>query len=254
MVDPHFVLRVVDCTDQHAHWSPPETTSDAQVVLVRRGRFRLESRGRRVTIDPTTGYLHPPGHETRFAHPAGGDTCTSITLPGHALTAGVEAARSPAVRVDARLELAHRALLRTGADPAFAGAEAVVDLLRLALRRHPGDAPAPGSHDLADRAREAVLADDPGGTGLVALAHLLETSPSHLSRTFRHHVGMTVSRYRNRVRISRALRRIDEGETNLASLAFDLGFSDQAHFTRTMRRELGHAPGRVRALLGGESR
>ncbi|QWF81171.1 HTH-type transcriptional activator RhaS [Amycolatopsis sp. CA-230715] len=247
MVDPHFVLRVVDCTAEHPHWSPPESTSGTQVVLVRRGRFRLESRGRRVTVDPTTGYLHPPGHEARFAHPAGGDTCTSITLPGHALTAAVEAAP---VRVDARLELAHRALLRTGSDPAFAGAEAVVDLLRLALRRQPDEAPAPGSHDLADRAREAVLADEPGATGLVALAHLLETSPSHLSRTFRHHVGMTVSRYRNRVRISRALRRIDEGETNLASLAADLGFSDQAHFTRTMRRELGHAPGRVRALLG----
>jgi len=221
--------------------------------LVRRGRFQLDSHGRRVTVDPTTGYLHPPGHETRFAHPTGGDLCTSITLRGDALTTGVEAARSLAVRVDARLELAHRTLLRTEADAAFAGVEAVVDLLRLALRRQPGETPAPGRHALADRARDALLADDSGGTSLVALAHLLETSPSHLSRTFRHHVGMTISRYRNRVRISRALQRIDEGETNLASLAFDLGFSDQAHFTRTMQRELGHTPGRVRALLTADA-
>ncbi|WP_063713761.1 helix-turn-helix domain-containing protein [Amycolatopsis nigrescens] len=249
VVNSHFVLRVVECTDDHARWSPPELTSAAQVVLVRRGRFQLDSRGRRVTIDPTTGYLHPPGQETRFAHPAGGDMCTSITLPGDALTAGIEAVRAVAVRVDARLELAHRTLLRTGADPDFAGVEALVDLLRLALRRQPGETSAPGRHDLADRAREAMLADEPGGTSLVALAHLLETSPSHLSRTFRHHVGMTISRYRNRVRISRALQRIDEGETNLAGLTFALGFSDQAHFTRTMRRELGHTPGHVRALL-----
>lgn len=249
VANPHFVIRAVECTDDHARWSPPETTSAAQMVLVRRGRFQLDSHGRRVTVDPTTGYLHPPGHETRFAHPAGGDMCTSITLPGDALTAGVEAAGSLAVRVDARLELAHRTLLGTDADPAFAGVEAVVDLLRLALRHQPEETPAPGRHDLADRARDAMLADEPGATSLVALAHLLETSPSHLSRTFRHHVGMTISRYRNRVRISRALQRIDEGETNLASLTFALGFSDQAHFTRTMQRELGHTPGRVRALL-----
>jgi AraC-like DNA-binding protein len=151
--------------------------------------------------------------------------------------------------VDARLELAHRRLLRADADPAFAGVEAVVDLLRLALRRQPGETPAPGRHALADRARDAMLADEPGGTGLIALARQLETSPSHLSRTFRHHVGMTISRYRNRVRISRALQRIDEGETDLAGLAFALGFSDQAHLSRTMQRELGHTPGRVRALL-----
>ncbi|QFU86829.1 Transcriptional activator FeaR [Amycolatopsis sp. YIM 10] len=246
MEDPHFAVRVVECSDDHARWSAPEWTSDAEVVLVRRGRFRVDAHGGRVTVDPTTGYLHPPGREIRFAHPAGGDVCTSIALPGEVLTAGD---RSLAVRVDARLELAHRVLLRTGADPAFAGAEAVVDLLRLALRREPDETPAPGRHELADRAREAVLADEDGG-GLVALAHRLETSPSHLSRTFRHHVGMTVSRYRNRVRISCALQRIESGETDLAGLAFALGFSDQAHFTRTMRRELGHTPGRVRALLG----
>lgn len=249
---PHLVVRVVECTDDHARWSAPELTSAAEIVLVRRGRFRVDSRGSRVTVDPTTGYLHPPGRETRFAHPAGGDVCTSITLPGDALTAGVEAARTPAIRVDARLELAHRTLLRTGADPEFAGAEAVLDLLRLALRRQPGETPAPGRHDLADRAREAMLADEPGGTGLVALAHLLGASPSHLSRTFRHHVGMTVSRYRNRIRISRAMQRIDEGETDLARLTFALGFSDQAHFTRTMQRELGRTPGRVRALLAAD--
>jgi AraC-like DNA-binding protein len=200
-------------------------------------------------MDPTTGYLHPPGHETRFAHPAGGDVCTSITLLGDVLIEGIEASDSPTVRVDGRLELAHRMLLRTHSDPDFMTAEAVVDLLRLALRRQPDETPAPGRYVLADRAREVILADEPNSANLIALARLLETSPSHLSRTFRHHTGMSLSRYRNRVRVSRALQRIDEGETDLARLATILGFSDQAHFTRTMRNELGRTPGEVRALL-----
>lgn len=249
MESPHFEIRAVECADHHADWSPPETTSVAQVVLVQRGRFQVQSHGRRMTVDPTTGYLHPPGHETRFAHPVGGDLCTSITLPGDMLTRGIDAARTRTVRVDTRLELAHRMLVRNNADPDFAAAEAVVNLLQLALRCRPDETPAPGCYDLADRAREAILADEPSSANLVALADLLRTSPAHLSRTFRHHTGISISRYRNRVRISRALQHIDEGETDLAGLAFTLGFSDQAHFTRTMHNELGHSPGRVRTLL-----
>ncbi|UPK77192.1 AraC family transcriptional regulator [Nocardioidaceae bacterium SCSIO 66511] len=251
MEGPHFAIRAVACDDHHVDWSPPETTPVAQVVMVQRGRFRVRSGGRRVTVDPTTGYLHAPGQETSFAHPAGGDVCTSISLPTDVLTSGIDAGRTAEVRVDARLELAHRVLLRGHSDPAFASAEGVVQLLQLALRRRPDESPAPGRHDLADRAREAILADDPSSAGLVELAGSLRTSPAHLSRTFRHHAGVSISRYRNRVRVSRALRRIDEGETDLAALAISLGFSDQAHLSRTMRRETGHPPGRVRAFLAG---
>ncbi|MEV1001730.1 AraC family transcriptional regulator [Nonomuraea sp. NPDC050202] len=250
MESRHFAIRSVECTDDHARWSAPEAAPSAHIVLVRRGRFRVDVRGLGVTVEPATGYLHLPGEEMRFAHPAGGDVCTSVTFAGDELTAGVRAApRSRAVRVDARLELAHRLLLRSGGDPGFAAAEAVLDLLRLALREQPHDSPPPGRAGLAERAREAILADPLAGASLVELARLLETSPSHLSHTFRHHVGMPLSRYRNRVRVSRALARMDQGETDLAALAAGLGFSDQAHLTRVMRAELGHTPGRVRALL-----
>lgn len=246
---PHLDVREVECADHHAGWSPPETSSVAQVVLVQRGRFRVSCDGERSTVDPTTGYQHAPGRETRFAHPVGGDLCTSITLPDGRLGTGIESSRAVAVRVDARLELAHRVLLRQGADPDFAATEAVVHLLQLAVRRQPDESPAPGRRELADRAREAILADEPGSASLVALARLLRTSPAHLSRTFRHHAGVSLSRYRNRVRVSRAMHRLDEGETDLAGLAYSLGFSDQSHFTRVMRQHAGRSPGRVRTLL-----
>lgn len=253
---PHAAIYSVACADEHAGWSAPEAGESVQVVLVRRGRFRRAVRGRAFTVDPTMGYLDAPGVEQRFAHPAGGDVCTAVTFDGDALAAdpwlaaAVRAGRQ-AVRVDGRLELAHRRLARTGADPEYAAAEAVVELLALAVRRSPDDAaPAPGRARLAERAREAIVSGAPAARDLVGLARSLEASPSHLSRTFRHHVGMTVSRYRNRVRVSRALERIAGGETDLAGLAAALGFSDQAHLGRTLRRELGHTPGRVRELLG----
>jgi len=262
---PDLVVRSVACADDHTCWSVPETSSATGIVLVRQGRFRLDAQGRQATVDPTVGYLQRPGEEMRFAHPAGGDVCTFVTLtgdwpaelaevaglPGSSGPAGRSTAPcSPLVRVDARLELAHRLLVRTGTDPHFAAVEGVLTLLELALRDQPADDPAPGRRELAERAREALLSGEPdSGTGLVALARLLGTSPAHLSRTFRHHVGMPLSRYRNRLRVSRALSRMAEGDTDLAALAVGLGFSDQAHMARVIRAELGHPPARVRSLL-----
>ncbi|MFC9999219.1 helix-turn-helix domain-containing protein [Nocardia sp. NPDC127526] len=249
ITNPHFVIRAVDCTDDHTRWSPAEAPPGPQIVLVRRGHFRLDSRGRRFTADPTTGYLHRPAEELRFSHPAGGDTCTSITFIDHALTEGIASAPSPSIRVDPHLELAHRILLRTTADPDFATTEAVIHLLTLALRDQPATTPAPGRADLAAQAREAILANTPASATLVTLARHLNTSPAHLSRTFHHHIGLPISRYRTRVRISQALTRLDQGESHLATLAADLGFSDQSHLTRVLHRELGHPPARIRALL-----
>ncbi len=249
ITNPHFVIRAVECSADHTRWSPAEMPRGPQIVLVRHGRFRLEARGHRVTVDPTTGYRHRPGEEIRFAHPAGGDSCTSITFTGHALAAELDAAPAPAIRVDARLEFAHRILLRTAPDPEFAAAEAVVRLLALTLREQPGTTPAPSRYALADRARQAILAGVPAAADLIALSSLLDTTPAHLSRTFHHHIGMPISRYRNRIRISGALARLERGETDLAALAADLGFSDQSHLTRVLRHELGHTPARIRALL-----
>ncbi|WP_091202512.1 helix-turn-helix domain-containing protein [Micromonospora narathiwatensis] len=57
-------------------------------------------------------------------------------------------------------------------------------------------------------------------------------------------------RYRNRLRVGRALDRLEEGVDSLAGLAAELGFADQAHLTRTVRAQLGHTPGQLRRLLG----
>jgi AraC-like DNA-binding protein len=60
---------------------------------------------------------------------------------------------------------------------------------------------------------------------------------------------MSISHYRNRQRASRALDRIAQGDTNLAGLAYELGFSDHAHLTRTIRAYTGHTPTGCRSML-----
>ncbi|HTJ31946.1 MAG TPA: AraC family transcriptional regulator [Dactylosporangium sp.] len=246
---PGLDVAAVTCDGDHAGWSPPEAQPDYRVVLVRRGRFRRRVAGRAADLDPTVGYLGMPSDEEHFAHPAGGDVCTAIRLHP-SLWRALAGEADPAARtlyVDARLDLAHRRLLRAArdGDVEYAVVERLTALLAAAL---PGPS-SPHDSDLVDRARDAIRADEPAARGLLTLAALLDVSPFRLSRAFSRHLGVSLTRYRNRVRVERALDRLEGGADNLAALAADLGFTDQAHLCRTMRQHLGHPPSAVRRLL-----
>ena len=52
-----------------------------------------------------------------------------------------------------------------------------------------------------------------------------------------------------RLRVRAALDRCAEGERELARLAAELGFADQAHLTRAVRAETGTTPAALRAAL-----
>lgn len=252
---PGLDIAAVTCAQHHAGWSAPEAQPSYRVVLVRRGRFRRRVAGRAADLDPSVGYLGLPGDEEHFAHPAGGDVCTSVRLGPElwrSLTGDVEPA-GRTVYVDAHLDLAHRRLLRAArtGDTEYAVLEHLVVLLAAAVRAagHP-----PGDAVLVDRARAAIRADHPAAAGLLPLAALLGVSPFRLSRAFTAHLGVSLTRYRNRVRVERALDRLEAGAHDLAALAADLGFTDQAHLCRTMRDHIGQPPSAVRRLLKSESR
>lgn len=255
--DPDFSIATVRCAGHGHGWSAPETSVRHHVVLVRSGRFRLRSDGRDAHADPTAGYLQLPGEEATFAHPTGGDVCTSVSLsPGlwRAVAGDDRRPVSPSIYVDGRLQLAHRRLLRARPDDvSFGLAEQLVGLLTGVLRQVTGSSPDRDSRRtdraLADGAREALASDHPDAAGLVPLARLLDVSPSHLSRVFRRETGTSLTRYRNRFRVTRALDRIEQGAGNLADVAAGLGFADQAHLCRAVRAELGHTPTELRRLL-----
>jgi hypothetical protein len=77
---PEFSIQAWACRPHCAGWSPVERPTDARLVLVRAGRFRRRGSGGTVDLDRTIGYLGEPGEEEQFAHPRGGDACTSVQL------------------------------------------------------------------------------------------------------------------------------------------------------------------------------
>ena len=84
---------------------------------------------------------------------------------------------------------------------------------------------------------------------LQTVAAAASVSPHHLTRTFKENTGMTMGRYRNRMRVRLALEWIADGDDDFTRIAHDLGFSDHAHFSRTVMAEVGLQPRTVRRLL-----
>ncbi|WP_331856975.1 helix-turn-helix domain-containing protein [Amycolatopsis thermoflava] len=255
-------VRVVRCGGRHRGWSAPEGRSAPELVLVRRGWFRRRTRAGVFEADPTVGYLSLPDQEETFAHPGGGDVCTAIQF-APALWAslfGEHRPATPAVYVDAALELAHRQFIASTrqADSDYALPESLLALTRAAI----GPAPHLGTRttphigtwatdrDIVARARIAIVERHPAAGTLLSLAELLHVSPFRLSRAFTREMGVPLTRYRNRVRVGVVLERLEGGETDLAGLAADLGFADQAHLTRTVKEHVGHPPTALRRLLG----
>jgi AraC-like DNA-binding protein len=257
---PSFTVRTVTCQHDGRNWSEVESQGNYRVVLVRHGRFRRRVGGVAAELDPTMAYVGAPGEEEHFAHPVGGDVCTAVTLTPElwrALAGETARLARSTVYIDPALDLTHRrfyAAARTG-DVDYALAEQLTVLLgRVVDQVVAGPTPvskrpARSDHALIVAARRAIVDGHPAAAGLLPLAELLGVSPYRLSRAFSRELGVTLTRYRNGVRVMRALERLEEGEPSLAMLAADLGFADQAHLCRTMTEHLGHTPAAVRRLL-----
>jgi AraC-like DNA-binding protein len=89
------------------------------------------------------------------------------------------------------------------------------------------------------------------GTRVDELAHALGISERQLRRRFHAAVGYgpktldRVLRFRRLVSLAQA---VSDGEVDLARLAADLGYADQAHMTRDSVRLTGMPPARLAAL------
>jgi AraC-like DNA-binding protein len=257
---PEFTITAVACQNDHRDWSAAESHNDFRVVLARRGRFRRMTRGVCADIDPTVAYLGVPDEEEHFAHPAGGDGCTSISLTPalwRAMAGESPRVTTSTVYVDAQLDLTHRRFLAAARtrDIDYAAAERLIDLITHIVKQvvaapTPASAPAHGSERALVAAARRIIGDGhPAANGLFPLAALLGVSPYRLSRAFGRELGVSLTRYRNRVRVARALDRLEAGEAHLGLLAADLGFADQAHLCRTVREHVGHTPTVLRRLL-----
>jgi AraC-like DNA-binding protein len=102
----------------------------------------------------------------------------------------------------------------------------------------------PLPRDPRSRALAARLMGDPRSTVRIeALARDVGASRRTLERLFLVETGMTIGRWRQRLRLLDALRRLAEGEP-VTAVAHAVGYSTPSAFGAMFRQELGDTPGR----------
>ncbi len=98
-----------------------------------------------------------------------------------------------------------------------------------------------GAMHVLTRRTLSLLADAPN-LDRDLLARKLRASPFAISRYFHHDVGMTLVKYRARLRLLRFIRLVDRGNDNLAAAANAAGFGSYSQCHRVFQGELGCAP------------
>lgn len=83
------------------------------------------------------------------------------------------------------------------------------------------------------------------GPSLMDMAMREGMSPSHFAKKFRQSTGLSLQRFINQRRILRSLETL-KSDLPLASIALDLGFSSQSHFTRLFSDLTGMTPAKYR--------
>ncbi len=82
---------------------------------------------------------------------------------------------------------------------------------------------------------------------ILPLAESHGMSPFTLSRAFHREVGLSIRHYGKRLRLRKALQLMLDSDAELSSIAIDLGFFDQAHFSNAFRQDFSVPPSLVLA-------
>ena len=88
---------------------------------------------------------------------------------------------------------------------------------------------------------------------LTLLARQVKCSPEYLGKKFRKSVGLGVSDYLAYVRIDRARSMLAQESLTLSEIAYQLGFCDPAHFSKTFQKITGVLPSNFRRHVRSRS-
>src|SRR5580765_3989971 len=229
--ESHYAPRLRTPAHYHGH---------AYLTFLARGGMRERDRRGDWWYGARSLHFHPIGEPHRGEIGPHGARCVSI-VAAPALSARLDrldpgAAAGPLDPAFARLAARCEAEFRAE-DPAsdLALEASLLELVAALLRSRP-DRFGPRVPAWLLEARDCLEARYRERVSLAELATLCGRHPVHVVRAFRHHLCCTPGTYLRRLRVEHARRLLAETHEPIASLALDLGFSSQSHFTRVFSR------------------
>ncbi|GAB5349995.1 helix-turn-helix domain-containing protein [Alteriqipengyuania sp. 357] len=229
------VLRPLDIViEPHVH-------EDRHLVFVFEGNYITSAKGAPPVSGTPILVDNPAGtaHRDRFLRPEG--CFLTMNLAPEASSEGVaRASRHPE-------DIAR--MLGVVAELEFDASTVLLEEVAEAIRS-PAESAKPrdeGEPGWIRRAYEMVMDECPSIVTLDRLAVEADVHPVHLARTFRRKWGRTAGELIRERQFERACAMLAEGEMPIAEIALDLGFCDQAHFSRFFSRRAAMPPGRFRS-------
>lgn len=111
------------------------------------------------------------------------------------------------------------------------------------------DLSAPVTDPLVRRALLVMQQNVSSTTSIQAIAKMLGTNVKKLERSFKTQLAMSPSAAYRRIRIERALWLVEHTIKSMSEIAYECGFADASHFSRTFRGLFDVAPSVLRAAL-----
>ncbi len=99
------------------------------------------------------------------------------------------------------------------------------------------------------RIKEILRDSGYSGYSLIELSEILDIHPVHLSRDFPRYFHCTLGEYIRKLKVEKSLSCISNKNLSLTQIAYECGFSDQSHFTRCFKENIGISPHEYRKQL-----
>ena len=106
-------------------------------------------------------------------------------------------------------------------------------------------------HPVVHRVQDAIAKDPAQPWNRVQLSKFAGASGRHLSRLFQEHVGMTVTEYRNRLRVALARELISQSQLDMEHVAERAGFESTRQLRRAWGRIYDTSPRSARVPVDG---
>jgi len=109
----------------------------------------------------------------------------------------------------------------------------------------PGSSSAVRTMLLIEKIKEFLMQNLDRHISVDELARQLYLTPNYLGQIFRQHVGTTVKKYHNQLRMEAALRMLISSRKTISEISDELGFESISYFSRRFKMTYGISPSQI---------